>query len=213
MENKKIAITLSTVFLIIAIIVIIIMGYVIYVLYNSNSSLEAQLLKIKEKAQKVETMLNNIQDTLNSTNTTLNSTTNGSLDENTVNTDNSSTNISADSDKEQARTVAKLFVEAINSSDWDSVEKYSDTQIANLLKEYNVRNVVVDFSELPKRLLDYETNEVIGYYYSSNYDFYYDGSSNKKDVSLGYGISLETASKNYVVNSFGPTGLNGQIEE
>lgn len=213
MENKKLAITLSTIFLIIAIMVIIIMEYIIYVLSNSNSSLEAQLQEIKAKSEQVETMLNNIKDTLNGSNTALNPTTGNFSDENTVNTDNNSTSIPADSEKEQARSVAKLFVQAINEKDWDSVEKYSNTQIANLLKEYNVRNVVVDFSELPKKVLDNETNEVIGYYYSSNYDLYYEGSSNKKDVSLGYGIILETASKSYVVNSFGSTGINGQIEE
>lgn len=133
MENKKLAITLSTVFLIIALVIILIMGYVIYILSNTNSKLETELVQLQEKAKNMQTVLDNIQDSLNSSNLVLDNSVHNTS--NNLSTENNNlSNTLKDSDKEQARNVAKFFVNAVNSQNWDEVEKYSNSRSCSTIK-------------------------------------------------------------------------------
>lgn len=66
---------------------------------------------------------------------------------------------------------------------------------------------------MPKKYFDLATKELKGYVYGCNYDLYYEGSSNKKDFSLGKIFTIKNISGSFIVDGFGITSPDGNVEE
>lgn len=198
MEDKKIKISLSAILLAIAIIVIVVMAFVIFSLTDIKSKSENEIQKLKDENQSMQKKLDLIQNTLNSVTTNVSNTNKvtNTISETTTPSTNPKT------DKEQVEEVATAFVKAVNDRDWTNVEKYSSSDIVDELKKYNVTNMTVDLTTLEKNPIQTD-----GYYCLDNYNMYYQGSSDKKDFSLGCLFCIDKINDSYKVTSFSATGL------
>ena len=193
METNKIKISLSTVLLIIAIIVIIVMAFIIFSLTENKSKSDNEIQKLKNENQSMQNKLDSIQSTLNSIVTNTVSETTTTQTPNTV----------SKTEKEQIAEVATAFVNAVNSKDWATVEKYSSSyNVIAELKKYNVTNMTIDLTTLDKN-----PNHSDSYYCYDNYNINYQGSTNIKDFSLGKLFCIDKINDCYKVTYFGATGL------
>ena len=198
MDNKK-QVNISMIFLIIAIFIIIIMGCVIYILLNSEQKSNSQIALLESKIQNIQEKLENVQNEFN---------TNESIIENMNNINNDNGDISSTktdmiekTEKEEVEEIIKIFVEAINEKNWETIEKYSSTEMVSILEKYNISNMSVDYSTLEK--VPYSNDE---YYCYDDYDFYYNGLT-KKDLSLGNMFCIEKVDGSFIVTSVCATGL------
>ena len=158
-----------------------------------------EIQKLEEENQSMQTKLNSIQNTLNGviTNISVNKETN-TLSETAI----AQTPTTSKTEKEQIEEIANAFVKAVNEKDWTNVEKYSDSYTVNELKKYNVTNMTIDLTTLEK-----DPNQPDSYYCLDNYDINYQGSTDKKDFSLGCLFCIEKINGSYKVGNFYATGL------
>lgn len=173
-EKKQLRLNIITVFLIIAILVIMLMGYAIYKLSDAK-------LQSEEKVSTLENQTNELQATLDSIRSQLNNIINTSSNKISTgvesNNSSSTESTSVKTEKEEAEEVAKEFIKAVNSKDWDIVEKYSDKYTVSTIQTYKISNMSINF----------DTYEYINNHhtYRCSYDIESDEIESPKDVGLG----------------------------
>jgi len=107
----------------------------------------------------------------------------------------------ADKTEEKIEKIAKEFVKAVNKEDWETVEKYSNSQIVSDLKKYNISNMSIDYTTLSKN-----PNNSNGYYYRCSYDIDYNGLTTH-DLGLGKLFCIDNVNNTFVISSPFSTGV------
>ena len=182
--------------LIIAIICIIVLGYFVYTLTKSNADNNNEINQLRTESEGLKTTINTIQDALSNINV------NGNTSNNTNKSDETTSNSNiSDTDKEKIEEVARAFINAVNEKDWNTVQKYSNSDVVSALQQYNVSNMSIDYSTLAQN-----PNNSNSYYYTVSYDIDYND-LDIKDVGLGKLFCLNKSNNTFVVTSFGVTGL------
>lgn len=127
-------------------------------------------------------------------------TTTTSVKENTTTSIENTSTSKTKTEKEQVEEVVNQFVKAVNAKDWDTVEKYSNKNITNELKKYNVSNMKIDINTLEKRPNDN------GYYCYDSYDIDYEG-LDIKDLGMGKILCIDNINGTFVVSTFNATAI------
>ena len=174
MEDKRSKMSIFNILAIIAIICIIIIGFFIYNLSKANSETNNSIQELQSEMEDIQTTLYTIQNSLN-------------------NTTESSVN--------SIEEIAKAFVSAVNEKDWDTAEKYSNSDVINALQKYNVSNLSIDYTTFSQN-----PNNTNSYYYHDDYDIDYNGLEHK-DLGLGKLFCIDKTNDTYTITTFCATGL------